>query len=397
MSTSLGREVFPSSLRQVPAFMNDGQSAQEHVVLLRLRSDGQSLEALSTTEPHSPLLAWQLSQVTGLSGKEAIPTLRLRATPDNGQRIIIRSENSIAAVQGWLHPFNQQQKNLLWRKWVWGSLLVWSLGILFYFTSPMLFQMGADLVPVKWEEDMGANSLSTITEALRLISSEGGVVDNFEGAAELDIILQRLLKNEAPSPYTFSITVLKSSIVNAFALPGGYIVLTTGIIEESTSPEELAGVLAHELVHITHRHGTAGIIHSQVWSAIAGIFGISDSSTGQLAKIAVFFMSNGFSRDLEREADADGVEILRKAQISPLGMANFFGRIGGDAAESASSNAYLSYFSSHPDLKERQVTIREKYNRAPFQDLPILTPAQWKHLKSAAQNSRVKAVGKSDL
>jgi predicted Zn-dependent protease len=159
-------------------------------------------------------------------------------------------------------------------------------------------------------------------------------------------------------PYKF--VVVDSPEVNAFALPGGYVFVNEGAIEAARTEGELAGVLAHEVAHVSLRHGTtqatraylartvsgalntvAGYGQGDSWRAAAAVFG---------ARVNSFFMRS--NREAELQADAEGARLLSEAGFDPRDMSNFFERLNqrdgarGDAAES-----------DHPDPASRVEAI----------------------------------------
>ena len=147
-------------------------------------------------------------------------------------------------------------------------------------------------------------------------------------------------------PYTFRFAVIDAPAINAFALPGGYITVHMGLLDAADSGEEVAAVLAHEMRHVTERHGLRRIAHQLGGAAALGmLFGAVDM--GALGGVAIGLMGRAYDRDQEREADAEGHALLVDAQIDPRGMTTFFERL---AKEGASVPALLS---THPASAER--------------------------------------------
>ena len=104
-------------------------------------------------------------------------------------------------------------------------------------------------VPVSWEERLGQAAVEQLTASRRRC------VDP-EREAAIDAIVKLLLAPRPSVPYTFRVTVVDDQTVNAFAVPGGQVILLRGLLERTRTPEELAGVLAHELQHVLQRHAT---------------------------------------------------------------------------------------------------------------------------------------------
>lgn len=160
-------------------------------------------------------------------------------------------------------------------------------------------------------------------------------------------VLDNVPASQRPSYFeSFKLTVIDQPVVNAFAVPGGYIYLYTGIVDSMQDESELAGVLAHEVAHVTRHHyrdammKTAGI--SLLMDALAGsdpgaIKSVVKSLFGQLASLSV-------SRDNETEADAYGTRYIGSAGWDPYGIAGFFSRM---------PDAGIAWLSTHPEPTSR--------------------------------------------
>lgn len=149
---------------------------------------------------------------------------------------------------------------------------------------------------------------------------------------------------------------------NAFALPGGTIVLTDELVELADGNLDMVlGVLAHELGHVVHRHGMRGVSQSLLGAVL--IAAVVGDSSSLIASAPLLLGSMAYTRDLEREADDHAIEVLRENGISPAVMAEFFRRISkqtdervdsdhDDQSEGAGEELGL-LFSSHPGARER--------------------------------------------
>ena len=160
-----------------------------------------------------------------------------------------------------------------------------------------------------------------------------------------------LLSALGETPFKFHFLVLDASEVNAFALPGGYVVVNRGLLDSALQGDEVAGVLAHELSHVLERHSTKRLVGSLgAGVALNIIFGVVDLGAPALTVAAL--SSLGYDRDQEREADEKGREILIRAGISPAGMATFFERLSG-------SVSLPEFISTHPDPGNRAEAARQ--------------------------------------
>ena len=174
--------------------------------------------------------------------------------------------------------------------------------------------------------------------------------------------LTRLDKAQA-SDFKFQARVVESSVANAFALPGGPIVVYTGLLREAESPEQLAAVLAHEMAHVTRRHGMQRIAQSLgVVAAIQLLFGDVSGVMAIALELLRDGAINSYSRDQEREADFDGLERLRRAHFDPGALADFFALLQKRGGELPSA---LSWLGTHPELQQRVRDVRAKVAKLP--------------------------------
>ena len=170
-----------------------------------------------------------------------------------------------------------------------------------------------------------------------------------------------------PGPrFDFRTHVVKTDVVNAFALPGGIIVVTTGLLKKAPSEEAVAGVLAHEIVHVTERHLMRSLLKKVgLWAMLAALLGdISGLSAVAIWRGATL-AELGFSRDMESEADEQGVHLLAAAGIEPSGLRDFFQMLEKDEA-SEQRSTWERFLSSHPVTKERIAAVEELIAEKPL-------------------------------
>ncbi len=220
-------------------------------------------------------------------------------------------------------------------------------------------------VPPSWEREMG--------DAL-----VGDFGNRLCRTPEGDAALAKLLGAVDPGREKIRAGVANIDMVNAVALPGGQVLLFDGLVQEAESPEELAGVLGHEVGHVRERH---------VMTAMLRQFGLSILLSGANSGVTngVFGVASmGYSRDAEREADAYARARLAESRISPLGSAEFFERMAEEMGESEESTAVVGWIASHPSSVERATAYRADAPKgARFR--PALTKAEFAALKSMCE------------
>ncbi|UYN98467.1 MAG: M48 family metalloprotease [Devosia sp.] len=190
----------------------------------------------------------------------------------------------------------------------------------------------------------------------RIIAAYGGVYEDRQAEIMVARIVGRLLAAANQPNAQFQVTILDTSEVNAFALPGGYIYVTRGILALASDTSELAAVLAHEIAHVTLRHARARTDKTRttqiVDRVITGIFG-GDTSTDATANRTRESLA-AFGQGQELEADKEGIKFAGKAGYDPQAAARFLGVMSRFAAFSAGSSAGdEGFLSSHPSTPSR--------------------------------------------
>jgi len=192
-----------------------------------------------------------------------------------------------------------------------------------------------------------------------MIRSRMPLVQDTEIVGYVEGLVQRLAATMPPQPFPFTVSVIRHNAVNAFAAPGGYVFVNTGLLLALENESEVAGVLAHEMAHVTQRHIARRVESSQVVGLLsilgmlagaflggdAGIAAVAGSmAAGQAAMLS-------YSRSDEREADQVGMNYLTRAGYPPQGMIGAFEILS--RRQWLVGSAMPTYLSSHPDIGER--------------------------------------------
>ncbi|MCC7048747.1 MAG: M48 family metalloprotease [Alphaproteobacteria bacterium] len=197
----------------------------------------------------------------------------------------------------------------------------------------------------------------------RILRQFGGAYEDAALASYVASVGQSLaLVSELPEQQ-FTFTVLNSPIVNAFALPGGYVYVTRGLLALAGSEAELAGVLAHEIGHVTARHATHRLQQAQRLAldaqAGAGAGGVGGAGVGDVGRDATAYVQ-GYSREQELEADTLGIRYLARAGYDPAAMASFLARLDQHAKLEAALMGLpadqadqMNFVSTHPRTADR--------------------------------------------
>jgi len=196
----------------------------------------------------------------------------------------------------------------------------------------------------------------------KILKAFGGAYEEPRIKRYVETLGQRLVQASDTPTQTFTFTVLDTDIVNAFALPGGYIYVTKGILALANNEAELAGVLAHEIGHVTQRHSAQrydSSVLANIGVAILGTVLGSPMLTDILGVGAQAYLANN-SRDDEYDADTVGVKILSRAGYDPIGMSSFLRKLQAESAlaaqiagRAAGSADQFDIMQSHPRTADR--------------------------------------------
>ena len=231
----------------------------------------------------------------------------------------------------------------------------------------------ASTLPETWRQRLGNVARDSMTEGHKQCVDPAG-------QAALTHLAERLEK-AVPAGTTFDVRVYDWSLMNAFAVPGGEIVLTKGLIDKAQTPDEVAGVLAHEMGHGIEMHPEIAIIRSVGLAAAVQVM-LGGTAGGGLANVGLMLAQLGYSRDAERQADQRAIELLKGSAITPNGLASFFKRVMEMEAEqdpSGTRSDAFAWLHTHPPVKERLALVRNQFK---YPATPALDEQSWRDLKS---------------
>jgi predicted Zn-dependent protease len=236
-----------------------------------------------------------------------------------------------------------------------------------------------------------------------MIRSRLPLVQDTEIVGYVEGIVNRLAATMPPQPFPFTVSVIRHNAVNAFAAPGGYIFLNTGLLLAMENESEVAGVLAHEMAHVTQRHIANRIENSRkigilsLVGMLAGVFLGGDAGgaavVGSMAAGQSAMLS--YSRSDEREADQVGMNYLIRAGYPPQGMIGAFEIL--NRRQWLVGSAVPTYLSTHPDIAERIRDMQVRVESLPaaqqakrddnrrFLRVQALTRARYSDPQGAAQ------------
>lgn len=225
-------------------------------------------------------------------------------------------------------------------------LLLFLLAILvslYFLLVPWVSEKLSSTVSIKNEQQLGNAVYDAMNLAVDEDKSASFIVNDF------------FAKLEIPTTYAVSVTVVNSPVINAFALPGGRIVIYSALLQQLESYPELAALLAHEFIHVNNRHATKSIFRKLGSKVFLGLLlGRMGSVTTTIIDHADDLKSLTYSRKLEKEADIGALRILEERHIDPAGFEDLFIRLKNDAGSDLPE-----FLGSHPDIDKRITYIKE--------------------------------------
>jgi beta-barrel assembly-enhancing protease len=214
-------------------------------------------------------------------------------------------------------------------------------------------------VPPSWEQKFG-------DERIAELKSDGVLLDDSNRVAKLTALVAPLMR-VVPGGTEFKFHIMQSEVPNAFALPGGHIVVNSALLEMADD-DELVGVIAHEASHITQKHHARKIISAAGPVIIFGTFFAGRNGLMNLAgQGSELMLTQGFSQEYETEADETGWNYLVQADIDPRGMIGIFRKFKTYEEKEKAVAALPQAFQSHPALDKRIARLEAKWEKLPRQ------------------------------
>ncbi|MCA9400941.1 MAG: M48 family metalloprotease [Candidatus Omnitrophica bacterium] len=184
------------------------------------------------------------------------------------------------------------------------------------------------------------------------------IVEDVDVNARVERLFNRLVEVSDRKDIVYFIKVIEEDeMINAFSLPGGYVYLFSGLVEKARSDDELAGVIAHEIGHITARHGVKRLQAAYGAMILTAAAAAADGGIGAGVNLTMNTILSEYSQEDEFEADRLAVKYMRKAGFDPYGVEEFFDVL---RKEQDKEIRPIMYFRSHPHIPQRKAKIRQE-------------------------------------
>jgi len=179
------------------------------------------------------------------------------------------------------------------------------------------------------------------------------------------------------TPFTADVTVVRTQIPNAFALPGGKAFYFSGLLDHTETADEFAGVLAHEMGHVVHRDGMEQLISSASTGLLIGFILGDMTGLSVAGTLGTTLVDSRFSRDAERNADRFAADVAKRLKFQPIGLANLLERVAADD----SFTEAMAFLSTHPLTTERRAALEALRTSDDTTLRPAFTDSEWRAIK----------------
>jgi Zn-dependent protease with chaperone function len=226
------------------------------------------------------------------------------------------------------------------------TLLPLVLLIALFLMRDRILDIVIDRMPVTIDAEIGQLLHRELDMSGKLVK-DGAAVDALR-------LVSRRFAPHLPKDFEFRFEVVNDGSVNAFAAPGGLVVVHTGLLAKASSADELVGVLSHEITHVTQRHSLRQMIYNLgLTTTLRWLLGVPDGVADTIAGAAADLSGLQFSRDQETSADVGGIELLQKARLPAAGLKSFFEKMAQD------QQAIPAFLSTHPADEERAAMLQK--------------------------------------
>jgi len=243
------------------------------------------------------------------------------------------------------------------------ALLIIAVPVFFVVRLDVFTSLATKQIPPSWEEKLGQSLI-----AQHRLSHD--FMDKDQSQPILEPLVSPLLEALSESRYHYDFYIVNDSTLNAFALPGGEVVIHSALILRAKNAEELLGVLAHEITHVEQQHGLRNVLGAaSVYLLASALFGDVSGLLAIASSAAPLLINQRYSRGFETDADLKGYALLEAAKVDPSGLASFFETLIAEEQKQLESiededtrdlvEGAMGFLSTHPASQDRIARLKE--------------------------------------
>ncbi len=372
----------------ITGYFLDGEWAQSHDVsahLTGMPEDGTWTIIDAASGAH--LAHWPAAELVRKPARKGIMRLSATSAP-LGARLVLFEDEEIAEAERLMPALARQRHRQRGRQ---AGLLAGSTALLagvvaaYVWGIPLAAGPITAVMPAEWETELGHTAATQIEQALGDGQRMRACNIAPQSAANLAIsrFVERVLDGQS-SPFPVEVMVGQSDVPNAFAIPGGRIYYTSALLEETEDRDEFAGVIAHEIGHVVHRHAMQNIVTAAGTGLIIGFILGDMTGLSVAGGLGAMIIDAHNSRQAETEADVFAADAARRLGYDPTALGTLLQRV----AEDDSGAAVLALLSSHPLTAERKQNLRQL-----SADVPVTGKAfsdfEWETIKTMCRQRKI--------
>jgi predicted Zn-dependent protease len=337
---------------------------------------------IADRESYDEIDRWPVDKVFSLPAHQSELRVGLEGRPA-GARLVFSGAEPVKVAHSIfpeLHRHRRKEAGRQFRILGVSTLALVSVVVAYIVGVPLIANRVTAVLPPQWEASLGEAAEGQIRQ---IIGAEGGfTVCDSDPQSLANRAISRFtaaVMEGTDSPFDARITVVKSEVPNAFALPGGSSFYFSALLKETQSADEFAGIVAHELGPVVHRHGMEGLITSSATGLLVGFVLGDMTNISVAAAIGATLIDSRFSRDAEREADRFAAEAAVRLGFDATALATLLERVAGDSQMSQS----LAFLSTHPLTAERRLALEATAANVPaVPPAPVFSDAEWQAIRT---------------
>ncbi|HEX2843371.1 M48 family metallopeptidase [Hyphomicrobium sp.] len=362
----------------------DGLHPVAHIVSVK----ATPAELVATMPDGRVVVRWPTAEIEVVSDAEHEPHALLVCARQPGTRLSIEDDalrQALADLGGSLARATGRRPRIAPALGGVAAALAITVGVM-AFAAEKLPNVVAPFVPYVWQRSLGDSVVTAMTSDMRKCTRP-------EGQQALQTLIDRL-QDASSYRRRIDVSVVQNPIVNAFAVPGGRLIVFSGLIDKASGPEEVAGVIAHEVGHVVHHHSMKGLLRAYGFDMVLKLVtGGYSSDVATLGGAGGVLLALRHSRDAEREADQTALELMDKVGMRADGLSTFFGKLlemqnkqaSGDKGKAPGSGSTkprdaaeeAGILSTHPPTRERLEATKR-----PPTGAPALSAQEWQALRA---------------
>jgi Zn-dependent protease with chaperone function len=364
-----------------PGTFFDGATSARHAVAVELAPEGLRIRSTDG----ALLGEWPYDNLESVPSPAGVLRLGRAGSPVLA-RLEIRDRELADAIDSRSIPVDRSgrsERRMRTKVIVWSLIATASLIGVAVWGVPLIATRLAPLIPYSLELRLGelieAQARASLDTRHAGAAFEcGNTAKEKPGRAAFDKLMNQL-ETAAGLPIPLHPLVVRQPEANAITLPGGYIYVFQGLIDKAESPDELAGVIAHEIGHAAHRDGTRAVLQAAGLSLLFGILLGDFVGGGAVVIAAKTILQTSYSREVETAADAYGVLLMARINADARALGRFLSRIAG------TTHPGPKILLDHPETRDRVAVIEAMSGSAPTR--PPLDQADWAALKTICSSS----------